>query len=783
MASISDDLQTALQHHQAGRLAPAEQIYRQVVHDNPGHADAWCYLGVACQAQGKLDEAEHCLRQALQLVPNFVSAHNYLGVLFAQRGRFDEAAECFLQILRDQPADADACNNLGLVRAHQRRLDEAIAAYQRALQLRPDFPAARSNLDLLLKERQAAAGATTAGHQETQRLMQQGLALAQQGRLEDAKAQFQQALEIDPRLVDARNNLGCIHFLLRQFEEAIVCYEAVVRNAPGHADAHSNLAHALLKEGEAERAIFHCREAMRLKPDLAAAHTHLGNALRESGQLSEADQCYEQALRLKPDDPSAQVNYGSVLLLRRGNPDEAAAHFREALRLKPDFSDAHSNLGNVYRDQMQAAEAIRCYRRALELAPSAAIHSNLVYTLNFDPAYDPAAIFAEHQLWAKTHAEPLAALIQPLDVDRDPERRLRVGYVSPYFREHAVNYFAEPILQSHDHARFEVICYSDTNRPDAATERLRGFADRWHDTHSLTDERLAQLIRQDHVDILVDLSGHIAHNRLLAFARKPAPVQVTYLGYQNTTGMSAMDYRITDDYADPPGTTDQYHTERLVRLPKSFFCYRPAPDNPPVSPLPATSAGHITFGSFNNPAKVTPEAIAIWSQLLTAVPGSRLLLLVADFQGRNDYALQQFQQHGIEPSRLEFIGRKPRLEYMALYQRVDIALDTFPFNGHTTTCDALWMGVPVVTLSGATYASRFGACALVALRMKALVAKTPREYVKIAARLASEPKKLAEARSALRKRFADSVLADAQSFTRNLEQAYRTMWHDFCKAE
>jgi predicted O-linked N-acetylglucosamine transferase (SPINDLY family) len=790
VSNAPDDLQTALQHHQAGRLPQAEQIYRQLLHANPMHADAWCFLGAVCQGQGKLDEAENNYRQALRLVPAYNSARNHLGVLLAQQGRLDEAADCFIQVLSLQPADADGYNNLGLVRAHQGRLEEAAAAYQRALQLRPDFPAARSNLDLLLQQqpqagsqRVADQGLPPAANPAGAALLhtQQGLVLAQQGRLDDAKAQFLQALALDPGSVDVRNNLGCVAFLQRRYDEAVAYYEAVVHDAPEHVDAHSNLGAALLKQGHTEQAILHAREALRLRPDLAAAYTHLANALRESGQEQEADGYYEQALRLRPDDPSAQANQGAVLL-RRGKIDDAAAHFRQALRLKPDFADAQNSLGNVYREQMQTPEAIACYRRALELAPhSTVLHSNLIHMLNFDPAYDAAALFAEHLQWARQRAEPLAAGVEPIEVDRTPDRRLRIGYVSPNFREQAINFFVEPILQSHDHAQFEFVCYSDAAHADATTERLRGYADGWHDTHRLTDEQLAQLIRQDQVDILVDLAGHTPQNRMLVFARKPAPVQVTYLGYQNTTGMSVMDYRLTDDYADPPGTTDEYYTEQLIRLPKSFFCYRPSPDSPPVTLLPATASGHITFGAFNNPAKITPEAIATWSQILSSVPESRLLLLVADSEGRNDYALEQFQQHGIDASRLEFVSRRPQPEYLALYQRVDIALDTFPFNGLTTTCDALWMGVPVVTLSGSTYASRFGACALIALKMKALVAQTPAQYVKIAVRLASEPKKLADVRAALRKRFADSSLVDAQGFTRSLEAAYRSMWRSFCR--
>jgi predicted O-linked N-acetylglucosamine transferase (SPINDLY family) len=352
--------------------------------------------------------------------------------------------------------------------------------------------------------------------------------------------------------------------------------------------------------------------------------------------------------------------------------------------------------------------------------------------------------------------------------------------VSSHFFAHAVNYFSEPILAAHDHDRFEVFCYAQIEREDDATARLRACADQWRDISKLDHAQAAELARDDGIDILVDLAGHIGNHHLLLFARKPAPVQVTYLGYQNTTGMAAMDYRLTDAWADPPGMTDAFYTEKLVRLPRSFFCYQPSTDMPPVNPLPALTSGRITFGSFNNFAKVTPRVLAAWAALLERVPRSRLIILADTASSLADDLACAFGRHGISPDRFELAGRRPRPEYLELLGQVDIALDPFPFNGHTTTCDALWQGVPVITLAGRTYAARFGSSAHANLDLCDLVAGSPEEYFEIAARLAGDVPRLVELRAGLRERMRASPLLDFAGFTRNLEAAYRQMWTDWC---
>jgi predicted O-linked N-acetylglucosamine transferase (SPINDLY family) len=472
----------------------------------------------------------------------------------------------------------------------------------------------------------------------------------------------------------------------------------------------------------------------------------------------------------------------AIVLSKQGRLEQAMAHNQQALRLKPDYADAHMNLGNVYKDQGRLDEALAAYRTALGLEPAAAnIHSNLVVTLHYHPGYDAGAIFEECRRWNQQHAEPLKQLIQPHGNLPDPERRLRIGYVSPLFRDHASSFFTIPLLSSHDHRRYEIYCYADVTRPDAVTERHRGHADVWRSTGGLSEQQLADLVRSDRIDILVDLAMHTADNRLLMFARKPAPVQVCWLAYPGTAGLSAIDYRLTDPYLDPPGLFDAFYAEESVRLPDTFWCYDPLTDQPPVNALPGRVGGAITFGCLNHFCKVNDDCLALWAQVLQVVPQSRLLLLAPRGQAR-ERVLARLQQEGIAAVRVEFADRiAPKSEYLKLYQRMDIGLDPFPCNGGTTTLDAFWMGVPTVTLVGKTVVGRAGWSLLCNLGLNELAAETPERYVALAAQLAGDLPRLQELRGTMRRRMLQSPLMDAGRFARHVEQAYRNMWRRWCE--
>jgi protein O-GlcNAc transferase len=647
---IRKSLEIALQHHGAGRLRDAEVLYRQILVQQPKHADATHLLGVIAHQSGRNDVAVDLIRQAITLRPNFPEAYCNLG---------------------------NALNNLG-------QFDPAIAAFRQAIAINPNF-----------------------------------------------------------------------------------------------SDAHFNLGNALSRKGRPDEAIAAYRQAIALRPNFPEAYSNFGNALKDMGKLDEAIIAHHQAVALNPNLALAQNNLG-VALNSKGQLDDAIAAYRHAIRLKPDYAEAHRNLGNSLMGQGLLDEAIAACRQAITVAPdNAAIHSNLLYALHFHPAYDAKAIAEEHRAWNHRHAEPLRKSIPAYPINPAPDRQLRIGYVSPDFREHPVGRFILPLLAAHNRDRFSVFCYADMQRSDRFTELLRGYAAQWRNIAGLSDEHAAQLIREDQIDILVDLTMHMANNHMLLFARKPAPIQVTYLAYCSTTGLETMDYRLTDPHLDPPAMNDEFYTEESIRLPETYWCYYPLEDQgPEIGPLPAMMRREVTFGSQNNFCKVSVGALDVWIKLLHAIPKSRLILHAHDGSHRQrvrDLLLRR----GIDADRLEFVGRVPLLDYLNLYQTIDLALDPFPYNGGTTTCDALWMGVPVVTLAAPTAVGRGGVSVLRNVGLPELIAQTPQQYLQIATDLANDPPRLAELRRTLRPRMRLSPLMNAPRFAAAVEAEYQKMWRNF----
>jgi len=381
--------------------------------------------------------------------------------------------------------------------------------------------------------------------------------------------------------------------------------------------------------------------------------------------------------------------------------------------------------------------------------------------------------------WNRQYAETLRGVIRPHANDRDPDRRLRIGYVSPDLRVHPVGRFLLPLLAHHDKRQVEVFAYSGLLVADPLTERLRLHVDNWRDIVGFSDDRVAELIRQDRIDILVDLTMHMADNRLLVFARKPAPVQVTYLAYCSSTGLKTIDYRLSDPYMDPPGMDESIYSERTIRLPNTYWCYEPIISNSEVTPLPALERGFVTFGSLNNFCKVSEPALAAWIQLLRNVPNSQLLLHACEGSHRQRLR-DRLQREGIDPARLRFASFMPTPQYFDLYHKIDIGLDTFPYGGGTTSCDALWMGVPVVSLAGQTAVGRGGVSILSNIGLTELIATSPQTYVCLASDLAGDLPRLRDLRSSLRQRMEQSPLMDGARFATNVEAAYREMWRSWC---
>jgi predicted O-linked N-acetylglucosamine transferase (SPINDLY family) len=579
-----------------------------------------------------------------------------------------------------------------------------------------------------------------------------GMACLAQGRSAEAEASFRQTLTLRPDIPDVHYQLGNALWRQQRFDEAEACF----------------------------------RRAIELRPTYPEALINLGNALQDRKQLAEAEGCFRRALVLRPDYLAAVVNLGTVLL-DQSRPGEAEAFFRRALQLRPELAGVHYNLGRSLRDQGEVNEAEACLRHALALAPDyAEAHSDLLLTLHYRAGVTPAELAAAHAEYQRRIAAPLRAAWRPHSNDPNPDRPLRVGLVSPDFGRHPVGYLIVRAVEALARRPGAVVCYSGRrNPPDDLTARFRAVASTWHDTPRWTDEQLAETVRADGIDVLIDLAGHTGVNRLLAFARKPAPVQVTWLGYEGTTGLEAIDYLIADEATVPPGAEADYR-ERVLRLPGGYVCYDPPADAPDPGPPPALAGRQVTFACFNNPAKLSPPALAAFAAVLSRVPGARLLL---QYRGLTDPAMagrvrKRLAAAGADPGRAELRGGMPVADYLAAYREVDVALDPFPFSGGLTTCDALWMGVPVVTLPGPTFASRHGLSYLSSIGLaEELAARDVDDYAARAAMLAQDLRRLAELRAGLRDRMVRSPLCQGDRLADELLAALRVAWRAWASGD
>ncbi len=666
---------------------------------------------------GEVAKAESLYRQVLQVQPNNADALHLLGLLAYQTKRHEEAEALINQAIAINPVAAIFYNNLGNVYRDQGKLSQATECFRQALRLEPNFPQAYNNLGNV----QAGAGQFT-----------------------EAVSCYQQALVLNPNYLNVYSNLGVVLGQMGKFVEATECYQRALTLNPNDTKILNNLGYAYIQLGKVTESQACFQRVLQIDSDSPDAHNNLGNTLKEEGKLTEAEVC-----------------------------------FRRALQLDPTMIEAYNNLGNVFKEKGKLQESIACYRRGLQIKLEAKIHSNLLFNLHYLPDSDRATLFSEHQQFSEHYELPLAHHIRPhLPSFRSGRRRLKIGYLSPDFREHSVAYFMAPILAHHDRQQFEIYCYHNHLANDSMTQQLQQYADHWITSIGLSDEALAEQIRQDQIDILVDLTGHTAQHRLLVLARRPAPIQMTYLGYSSTTGMLSIDYRITDNYADPEGMADPFSSETLIRMPHSYFCYHPGDEGEiPIDPsLPVLQNGYITFGSFNNYAKLSHHLLQLWAEILHSLPQTKLLIKARNLR---DLATQhecqeRFTQLGISPDRIILTGYAwGRMNHLSMYNQVDIALDTFPYHGATTTCETLWMGTPVVTLVGENHVSRMGLSILTTVGIPEWIAYTEAEYINICLRLAKDINYLQQLRATLREKMRQSPLMDAISFTRQLEANYR----------
>jgi predicted O-linked N-acetylglucosamine transferase (SPINDLY family) len=821
-ATISNLLERAVQYHQAGDLRRAETLYREALKLDPQNSDALNLLGAIAIQEARYEEAVQLIQQAISLNQTRPGFYNNLGLAYWQLGRFAEAVECHQQALRLEPNDAIAYNNLGNALRSLHQVEEAITCYQRAVTLDANYADAYTNLGQLLEEQKQLPQAIACYQQAVMlnpedvdaytglamiftdqgqwsqaiTCFQQALVLTpqkawlytklgnvfqKQNQLAEATVCYQQALALDPKDYEAYFKLGNLFDKQEQFAEAVACFQRALELYPESVETLINLGNGLMKQGKLMEAIAHYQQALNLAPQSVEAYANLGVALSTQGQLHEAVVCYQKALALNPNSAKIYNNLGNTLN-RLDQLTDAVASFQRALELDPLLADAHYNLGNALRSQGRLTEAITCYQRALTLNPSAMTQSALVLTLNCAVDYDGATIFAEHQKFDEHYAKPLASSMTLPGNERSSGRRLKIGYVSPDFRKHSVAYFMAPILAHHNHDQFEIFCYYHDTKIDDMTRRFQQYADHFLPCAELSDEELAARIRTDQIDILIDLAGHTPKHRLLVFARKPAPLQVTYLGYPNTTGLTAIDYRLTDKYVDNQEINEKFNSELPIKLPASFFCYQPYDDTPVVNNLPALDQGYVTFSSFNNYVKVNPPLFELWAEILQALPTAKLVIQTKELQdtGTRQAFQAQMAHWGIAAERLIITPFAPPPEYLKTYHQVDIALDSYPFNGGTTTCEALWMGIPVVTLVGTRQVSRLGLSILSTLGLTELIASSPQEYINICLKLANDLDYLKNLRATMRHRMQTSPLMDASSFTHHLEVIYRQMWERWC---
>ncbi|MDR3439572.1 tetratricopeptide repeat protein [Telmatospirillum sp.] len=745
----------AVGHHKAGRLDEANSLYQKILALDCHHADALHLRGVIALQKGRPDLAVDLIGKAITIDDKSATYHSNLGNALCYLDRTAEAIASYRRAIDLKPDSAEAYNNLGNALRGVGRQDEAVAAYRTAISLQPAYGAAYGNL---------------------------GGVLSDLGRPAEAAFSYHHAIALNPDDAQAYNNLGIALQSLERPEDAVAAYRRAVGLQSGYVHALNNLGNILQLLGRTGEAARFCRQALDFDPACAEARNNLGNALKDLGRLDEAIASYRRAVEGRPDYAEAYNNLGSALQMS-GQPREAAVCFRKALGLRPDDAEALAEMGRALQDLGFPDTAKESYRRALCLKPDLSeTHSNLMMSLHYGTAADEREILEE----ARRFASRVEGRHSPRDFTNtaEPERRLRIGYVSGDFCRHPVGYFLSGVLASHDPASVETFCYSNSATTDDMTQRLRAAADHWRSVVGLADEVAVAQIVADGIDILVDLSGHTGGNRLPMFARKTAPVQISWLGYWGTTGLSTMDYLLTDAVTVPAGE-ERWYSEEVLRLPGSRFCYA-APDYapPPASDPPMRRRGYVTFGSFNNLTKVGPEVVSLWAALLRSLPGACLLLKwksLAD-TGVARQLTAAFAGAGIEESRLELRAASLHAAMLAEYDDIDIALDPFPFSGGLTSCEALWMGVPVVTLPGDTAPSRQTLGFLQALGLTEWAAATPADYMRIASGLAADGDRLGALRRGLRRRLAASPLCDGPGFTRGLERTYRDIWRRWCQA-
>lgn len=860
LPSASLDIQAILSEgitfHQSGQLREAEIRYKQILSQNPDHADAMHLLGLLAGQMGNHPISIDLISKAIHINPYNPAYYNNLGNILQNSGRTAESISCYKQALRLKSDYASAACNLASAFKAQKKFSDALEFYQRAISIDSYYTDAHYNLGVTYSEMNQYRKAINCYKRAIElkpdfdnAFINLGIAYHTEGRYPEALACYQKALELNPKNEVALINMGTAYSEMGRFSEAINCFMMSAERIPNSVDAHFNLGNALQASGETDKALAQFHKVLQIDPhhsksaynigtilqkehqlQLALsyfrqsldkdakqpkAYNNMGNTLHALGRLEEAVNCFQAAIRIKPDFTEAYNNLG-LSYLEEGEADKAIEQFQHAIHLKPDFlpahnnlgtafqrkglsilsvpcfqkvlsfdpknADAYCNLGNTLKDNGRIGEALAAFDNAITIKPeSDRIHSNKIFALQYHPDIAGEKILQECRKWQKKFAS--SPLNRQFNNIPNPDRPLKIGYVSPDFRHHAAAYFLEPLFSCHNPSVFEVFCYSEVRSPDSMTDKLRALTDNWRTTAGVNDKELFEMILKDGIDIVIDCAGHSANNRIRSLALKPAPIQIaTFLGHGGTTGLDAFDYFLSDPYLTPEGFESQF-AEAILRLPHFFAPFRPSDDWPEVTPAPARKTKKIVFGYFAAPARIGKTQIESWKRILDLLPTAHLLLKNPVY---TDSRMKKFWE-----KQFSFPHKRAHLEgtsggwknNMDVYSRVDILLDSFPVTGGTSTLIPLWMGLPGISLSGVHTGQRFGNTVLTNAGLSDLVAETHEEYITKAVSLARDIDRLEHIRKNLRQWIAVSPICDAIQTTREIEAAYRQVWQRWCKQQ
>ena len=743
-----DDL---LEYYQTKQYDDAEKLSVSITEEFPKHQFAWKVLAIVLKQNGRINESLIASQKSVQLDLHDAEARNNLGNTLKELGKLDESEASLRQAIELKPDFAEAHNNLGVTLKAQGKLKESEASYRQAIVLKPNYAEAHSNL---------------------------GVTLEAQGKLKESEASLRQAIALKPNYAEGHNNLGNILKEQGKLDESEASYRQAIVLKPDFAEAHNNLGVTLKAQGKLNEAEVSCRQAIKLKPDYAEAYNHLGVILQNLGRLNEAEASCLKAITLKPDHAKAYNNLG-VILQKLGRLNEAEASYRQAMKLKPNYAEAHSNLGVILQKLGRLNEAEASHRQAMKLKPDyAEAHSNLLF-LYSGFMYESSHYLKKAREYGQQIAKSVVSKYSTwLCVGNT--KILRVGMVSGDLKNHPVGYFLEEFLNQLGKFDFELYAYTTQSNEDDLTLRIKPGFTRWKSLVGISDVNAADHIYNDGIHILIDLSGHTAQNRLPIFAWKPAPVQISWLGYFASTGVAEIDYILGDPYVTPTEEANHF-SEKIWQLPESYICFTEPEVDIDVVSLPALDKKKVTFGCFNKIARITDPVVRVWSEILHAVPTAVLFLKDKNFEVESirESFYDRFKVNGIQKDRLILEGQSPRSKYLAAYNRVDIALSPFPYGGGTTSAEGLWMGVPVITMQGNHFLSHLGESIANNTGLSDWIAVDEEDYVAKAIAFSTDLEGLEKLRSRLRAQVLSRPLFDAERFANHFKNALRGMWKRF----